>query len=149
MGTSPKQVYGSRFSRWLGTRFFVQPDGRVTADVIFKPDTEGAPGYLHGGIAASLLDEAMGGAVWATGLQAMSVNLTCDYRHPVMVSGTAQVVGWIERIEGRKAFTTGKLILPDGTTAVEATGIYVQVPPEMLPKGLEFGTLGDRDDGTK
>ena len=48
------------------------------------PDTfEGHPGYLHGGIIATLIDETMSKAVRARGFTAMTRHMEVDYLRPV------------------------------------------------------------------
>jgi hypothetical protein len=60
------------------------------------------------------------------------------------------VVGRVERVEGRKAFTSGVILLPDDTAAVEATGIYVEVPAHLIKQHEKFGqsdSEGTRNQG--
>ncbi len=132
-----KPVTGSRFSRWLDAHFHAEADGSIRATLALQPEQEGAPGYVHGGVSASLIDEAMGAAVWATGRRAMTVHMSFDYRRPVPLGVEVTVIGRVERFEGRKTFTSGAIILPDGAAAVEGAGIFVDAPPEIV--GGNFG----------
>ena len=49
----------------------------------FPNQFEGHPGFLHGGIIATLLDETMSKAVRARGLTAMTRHMEVDYKRPV------------------------------------------------------------------
>jgi acyl-coenzyme A thioesterase PaaI-like protein len=52
----------------LHLEFLIAPDGAVVSFPAVGENFEGHPGYLHGGIIATLLDEAMSRAVraWAS-----------------------------------------------------------------------------------
>ncbi len=58
------------------------------------PDSyEGPQGYLHGGIIATLLDEAMSKAVRARGFIAMTRNMEIDYLRPVPSAAPIRLEG--------------------------------------------------------
>ncbi len=142
----PKAVVnGSRFARFFGGRFQVQEDGSVVVRLSLTREHEGPPGYAHGGALSTLLDEAMGAAVWYAGYAVLAVHLEIDFRRPVPLETPVQVQGQVTRREGRKAFTTGAISLPDGTLAVSGSGIFVDAPqvlPETMP-GFSFSPPTD------
>jgi acyl-coenzyme A thioesterase PaaI-like protein len=112
----------------LGLRFSIEAPGLVAR---FVPETvhRGAPGLLHGGLAATALDEVMGGLGWALdGVHTMTATLDLRYRHPVPIDGReVSVEAWRAVPEPRRRQRVfGRLRLPDGTVAVEASGIFVQ-----------------------
>lgn len=138
-------VHGSKFAKWLGARFIVEDDGSVSAAVIITDTQEGPPGYGHGGMLATLLDEAMGASAWYAGYRVLAVHLGIDYKRPVPVGEEIRVHGQVERREGRKAFTSGTITLADGTVAVNGGGIFVDAP-NVLPEtlyGFSFSPLTD------
>lgn len=135
----PQRVQGSRFSSWIGAQFYVDSDGSVTVSAVLRDEHCGPPSYIHGGVLAALIDEAMGAAAWHAGHRSFAVNLNFNYRQPVSPGVEIQVSARVERIEGRKAFTSGTLTLPDGNMAVEGTGIFVAVPD--LPDENAFQPL--------
>ena len=113
----------------LGLRFSVEPPGLV-ARFVPRPIHRGAPGLLHGGLAATALDEVMGGLGWALDhLHTMTATLELKYRRPVPIDGRGVTVeAWRPRPEPRRRQRVyGRLILPDGAVAIEASGIFVQV----------------------
>ena len=63
---------------------------------------EGPPGYLHGGIIATLLDEAMSKANRALGVTAMTRQMQVDYLRPVPSNSPIRIEGQVTRSEGRK-----------------------------------------------
>ncbi|HEX9530966.1 MAG TPA: PaaI family thioesterase [Acidimicrobiales bacterium] len=113
----------------LGLQFSVAPPGLV-ASFLPRPEHRGGPGRLHGGLAATCLDETMGALGFALdGTHCVTATLDLRYRRPVPIDGTAvRVEAWRERPEARRRQKVhGRLLLADGRVAVEATGIFVQV----------------------
>jgi acyl-coenzyme A thioesterase PaaI-like protein len=113
----------------LGLTFSVEPPGLVARFVPLSIH-RGAPGLLHGGLAATALDEAMGGLGWALdGAHTMTATLNLKYRRPVPIDGgTVTVEAWRPVREARRRHRVfGRILLASGEVAVEATGIFVQV----------------------
>jgi acyl-coenzyme A thioesterase PaaI-like protein len=99
---------------------------------VFEPDAShcGRPGFLHGGLAATLLDETMAALSWAVHrTHSVTATLSLQYRVPVPVDGgPLRVEAWFadERLR-RVRKVHGHLLLADGAQAVEATGLFVRV----------------------
>ncbi|MCB9452272.1 MAG: PaaI family thioesterase [Anaerolineaceae bacterium] len=129
-------LYGSKFSGWLGIQFYAEPNGSIVGDVILQPEQEGPPLYAHGGISASLLDEAMGTSAWWAGYKVVAANLNLNYRQPVPLGVEIHIRGHIQSIEGRKIYTAGSITLPDGTVAIESTGLFIHAP--HIFEGMDF-----------
>jgi acyl-coenzyme A thioesterase PaaI-like protein len=107
----------------------VEPPGLVS---VFEPGAghAGRPGFLHGGLAATLLDETMAALSWATQrVHSVTATLSLHYRLPVPVdAGALRMEAWYADQRPRRVRKVhGRLLLPDGTTAVEATGLFVRV----------------------
>ena len=107
----------------------VEPPGLVS---VFEPSEEhaGRPGFLHGGLAATLLDETMAALSWATDrVHAVTATLSLRYRLPVPIgAGPLRMEAWFADGRPRRVRKIeGRLLLPDGTLAVEATGLFVRV----------------------
>jgi acyl-coenzyme A thioesterase PaaI-like protein len=112
----------------LGLRFVKQPPGLVA---LYDPEPghRGPPGYLHGGMAATVLDETMASLGWALDrTPCVTATLELRYRKPIPLDGsTLRIEAWRDRAEARRTQRVrGRLLLADGTVAVEATGIFVQ-----------------------
>ena len=89
----------------------------------------GAPGFLHGGFAAMALDETMAAVGWFLDrVHCVTGTLDLRYRHPVPLDGAeVRVEAWRDRAEARRHQRVhGRIVLGDGTVAVEASGIFVQ-----------------------
>ncbi|MDQ1395224.1 MAG: hypothetical protein QOG64_483 [Acidimicrobiaceae bacterium] len=112
----------------LGLRFSAEPPGVAAT---FRPRSvhQGAPGFLHGGVAATCLDETMAALGYVLDrVHCVTATLDLRYRRPVPLAVVAvRVEAWRDRMEPRRRQRVhGRLILPDGTVAVEASGIFVQ-----------------------
>lgn len=85
----------------------------------------GAGTALHGGLAATALDEIM---VWAGILthRVLTVTGTMDlrFRRPVSVEDDIEVRGRVEERSGRRLRCSGDLLV-DGRAAVSARGLYL------------------------
>jgi len=104
---------------------FTLDAGVVCARFDPRPQYRGTEGSLHGGVAATALDEML---VWAgiLTLRVMSVTGTLDlrYRKPAGMDTTFTVRGWVDERRGRRLRLAGDLRAGDDTL-VTASGIYL------------------------
>jgi acyl-coenzyme A thioesterase PaaI-like protein len=120
------------WARHLGLVWSKEPPGLVST---FTPDAthRGRPGYLHGGLAATVLDETMAALGWATdGIHTVTATLELRYRHPVPLDGhPLRIEAWRGPAPARRVQKVqGRILLADGTPAVEAVGLFVRVEAE-------------------
>ena len=101
-------------------------DGVVRGTVTFGGAYEGPPGHVHGGFVAAAFDEALGMAQSLTGNPGMTGTLTVRYRQPTPLHRELTFLAQVDRVEGRKIFTTATLHAGDRLCA-EAEGIFVSV----------------------
>lgn len=96
------------------------------------PDTyEGPQGYVHGGIIATLLDEAMSKSVRARGFTAMTRNMEVDYLRPVPSCKPIRLEGNVTRSEGRKHWTEARILNEEGTVLATGRGLFIEVRPRQ------------------
>ena len=113
----------------LGLTFAREADRCVAT---FRPRAEhrGVPGFLHGGLAATVLDETMASLGYMLdGVHCVTATLELKYRKPVsLTSGVLRVEAWRDEPTPRRRHRVhGRLLLGDGTVAVEAQGIFLSV----------------------
>lgn len=105
--------------------FRLLDDGWVEADFAPRPDFRGAHETLHGGIAATAIDEIL---VWAgiisEGILSVTGTLDLKYRRPLHVGDQIVARGKVEERRGRRLVIGGELSV-GGTTAVQGRGIYL------------------------
>ena len=140
-----KPIRGSRYltgERPLnqGIQLYAEEDGTIVIPTILDERHEGPPNCVHGGFSASLIDEAMGGAVWHAGYKVVAVHLDFDLRLAVPLGEEVTVRGRVERVEGRKVYTSGEITLADGRVAVEGSGIFVEAP-QLFAGDASFGNI--------
>jgi uncharacterized protein (TIGR00369 family) len=97
----------------------------VVATATISDLYEGPPGYLHGGIIATLLDEAMSKANRARGVTAMTRQMTVEYLRPVPSGAAIRIEGRVSRSEGRKHWTDARIVGVDGATLAQASGLFL------------------------
>lgn len=93
---------------------------------------EGPPGYIHGGIVATLMDEAMSKLNRPLGALAMTRNMQVDYRRPSPLGQPLTLSSNHVKREGRKLFHHAELRDANGTLLAEATGLFIVIDPKYL-----------------
>lgn len=117
----------------LELRFWVDrtsEPARLIARYDPKVQHQGPPGFVHGGMAAAVLDETMASLAWAFDNSAcVTARLELRFRHGIpLYGGPVRVEAWRERPEPRRTNEVkGRILLPRRQVAVEATGLFVQV----------------------
>lgn len=120
---------GGGWTNGFGLHFAPQDDGWFSAAYTFDSLKQGPPGIVHGGALASVLDEAMTAAVFAAGHPAFTVNLILDYRVAVTVGTPVTIQGKVDLIDRRKLYTIARILLPDGSQAVEGKALFIAMRP--------------------
>ena len=119
----------------LKSRFFELEDERLIA--LFRPAQEhqGYPGRLHGGIAATILDETIGRAImlrYSDNIWGVTVDFSMKLRKPVPIGEEIRVLGRIVS-EGKRSFQgEGEILLADGMVAVEGKGTYLKMDIDKI-----------------
>ncbi len=97
-----------------------------------KPEDQGFPGVMHGGVLAALLDESMAWAMWAAD-RALGVTAKMEtrYRKTVGTTGTLIVHGRVVRMRGRRIEVEASVDDADGERLAEATALFMRLSPEV------------------
>jgi len=120
-GCGPANAAGLRLE------FLLAEDGSVVCLPTIAEIFEGPAGYLHGGIIATLLDEAMSKSVRARGVTAMTRQMEIDYQRPVQSGVPIRLEGRLVRSEGRKHWTEARILSTRGHVLAEGKGLFVEV----------------------
>jgi acyl-coenzyme A thioesterase PaaI-like protein len=116
----------------LHLHFYTDEQGRCTARFRPRPEHQGYPGQLHGGLISTLLDETMGRVLTPRGVWAVTGRLEISFRRPVPLNQELTIVGELTRERSSTYEARGELRLPDGTVLVDGKGLYVRVPDERV-----------------
>jgi uncharacterized protein (TIGR00369 family) len=111
----------------LRLEFMLAEDKSVVSLATIPDGFAGHPGYLHGGIIATLLDESMSKSVRAQGLTAMTRQLEVEYLRPVPAGEPIRLEGRLIRSEGRKHWAEGKILNARGITLAEGKGLFIEI----------------------
>ena len=122
-------VCGVNNSVGLHANFFETDEKEVVA--LFTPTSnhQGYPVRLHGGVSASILDEAIGRAIQidAPDTWGVTAELSLSYKKPLPCDTELRAVGRITK-ENRLLYEgTGEIYTPNGDVAVSAKAKYVKM----------------------
>jgi acyl-coenzyme A thioesterase PaaI-like protein len=92
-----------------------------------KQDHQGPPGYAHGGVLASALDEAMALLVFERGTFAVTGRLEVDLLAPAPVGAFVQVSARLESEGERTLELSAEAAGEDGGRLAAARGTFVRV----------------------
>ena len=103
------------------------PQATVAAQIADK--FQGWPGVAHGGIVATILDEAMGHAVFGTtDSYCLLAELEVFYLAPVMTSQALLITGRVEKTDARKINAIAEIRRQDDHTLLaHSRGLYILV----------------------
>jgi acyl-coenzyme A thioesterase PaaI-like protein len=128
-------VCGLQNDAGLQAAFFELDSRQLLAIFTPRDHHQGYPGLLHGGVAASTLDETIGRAIrldHGDSLWGVTIELTMRFRQPVPLHEPIRALGRITHETRRHFEGTGEILLSDGTIAVEATGRYLKRPIDLI-----------------
>lgn len=110
---------------------FEQDDASRRIRGVFRIGAEyqGGPGFVHGGIVATLLDEAMAKVNRFEKDIAVTGELTIEYLKPVRVDEELTVEGWELERNGRLRMRQGEIRNASGTVLARGRGKFVEIDP--------------------
>jgi uncharacterized protein (TIGR00369 family) len=106
---------------------FVQDNGRqrIVGRFVLGERYQGGGGMAHGGIIATLLDEAMGKVCRFRNARAVTAELTVEYLKPVKVNAEIVVEAFESELKGRNLFLTGEIRDTGGEVLARGKGRFV------------------------
>ncbi len=125
----------------IGLHLVFEPDGEgVATRYTPRPEDQGFPDVMHGGLLALLLDEAMFWAMYGDGICAVTARMETRFRRPVALDAPLTVRGRVQRRRGRRIEVQATVSGEAGETFAEASGLFVRMSPEQEVAALEtFG----------
>src|SRR5712672_1284271 len=88
---------------------------------------QGGGGFAHGGMIATLLDEAMGKVCRFREVRAVTAELTVEYLKPVNVQTEIVVEGRETEMKGRNIFMTGEIRDSAGAVLAKSRARFVVI----------------------
>lgn len=108
----------------------------VVGTVTFGNAYEGPPGHVHGGLIAAVFDDLLGAAQALTGNPGLTGSLTINYRAPTPLHTELRIEGTLDRVDGRKIYTSGRLYNGDQLCA-ESNGLFISIDFAKMAKLIE------------
>ncbi len=116
----------------IGLHLTFQIEGDLAhTEFVPQPDHQGYDGVVHGGILASVLDDAMANCLWLRGVAAVTAKMSLRYREPVPIGSRLLVYGRLMQEREKTATAEGWITTPAGAKLVEATGTFFKLPDDQ------------------
>jgi uncharacterized protein (TIGR00369 family) len=96
------------------------------------PEYQGGPGFVHGGIVATLLDEVMAKVSRFEKDYAVTGELSVEYLKPIPVGEELTVEGWEIQRNGRMRIRQGEIRNSAGTVLARGSAKFVEVDPKRF-----------------
>jgi len=101
--------------------------GETEARVAFPVQFQGWRSTVHGGLLATVLDEAMIKAAAAAGCKCVTAEITVKFKKPALTGVPCRAAGKVTETRGRIVLATARICDPDGQVLAEATGKLFKV----------------------
>ena len=130
---------GPANSSGLQLEFALGQDGKsYVCEFSLASHFGGPPGHAHGGIIATILDEAMGKANKLKNKVALTRRLEVEYLRPVPLGQPLVAEGRINRMRGRALYNTAELRSATGDVLARSRGTFLCIDAEtMFARELE------------
>ncbi len=110
----------------------------IVADFTGTEAFQGFPGVVHGGVLASILDEAMGRVSVLEHRWVMTARLELRYRAPAKIGVPLRVFAEATDSRSRMIRVKGWIAYADAPAAIvcEAEGTFLPLPPEVRDQAI-------------
>lgn len=128
-------VCGMKNPFGLKTFFYELENKELLAVFTPREEHQSYPGRMHGGIAATILDETIGRAImthYEEEVWGVTLEFTSRYKKPVPLGEELRVITRITKDTTRVFEGTGEILLSDGTVAVEGRGRYMKATLQQI-----------------
>src|SRR6202030_3344362 len=92
----------------------------------------GPPGHCHGGIIATILDDAMGKVNKLRHVIALTREMTIEYLQPVPLHKPLRVEGREIKVEGRTHINAAEILNENNEVLARSRGIFIAIDPEKM-----------------
>jgi uncharacterized protein (TIGR00369 family) len=92
----------------------------------------GPPGHSHGGIIATILDEAMGKVNKFRNVLALTASMEIKYLKPVPLGQALTVTSSEQSVDGRRHVNKAEISNAKGEVLARSTGTFIAIDPEKM-----------------
>ncbi len=107
----------------------------------------GPPGHAHGGIIATILDEAMGKVNKFRNVLALTASMEIKYLKPVPLNQPLTVTSAEQSVDGRRHINMAEISNAKGEVLARSTGTFIAIDPEKMfaRHGVPAGVVADSE----
>lgn len=117
---------------------------RIRGNFRLGAEYQGGAGFIHGGIIATVLDEAMGKVCRFRGVHAVTAELSIEYLKPVPVDADLVVEGYEAEMTGRNLFMVGEIRNIAGQVLARGKGRFVIITTQQAAKNDASQELAEK-----
>ncbi len=136
---------GAQNERGLHMEFRREGD-RAICDYTPCEYQQGYPGRMHGGIVATLIDEAMGWAVYGAARWGATARLNVRFRKPVPLDQNLRIKAWVTNNRSRLLELRAEVRDPAGALLADAEGTFMKLDERL---SAEMTDLARADGATE
>ena len=92
----------------------------------------GPPGHCHGGIIATILDEAMGKVNKLREVVALTSEMTVKYLRPVPLNRPLRVESREVEVKARKHVNMAEILNAKGEVLARSQGVFIAIDPQRM-----------------
>jgi uncharacterized protein (TIGR00369 family) len=92
----------------------------------------GPPGHCHGGIIATILDEAMGKVNKLRQVVAVTAEITVNYLKPVPLNKPLRVESREVQVKGRQHINRAEILNKKGEVLARGRGLFIAIDPQKM-----------------
>jgi uncharacterized protein (TIGR00369 family) len=92
----------------------------------------GPPGHCHGGIIATILDEAMGKVNKLRQVIALTSEITVNYLKPVPLNQSLRVESRELHVRGRRHISMAEILNSKGEVLARSRGLFIAINPQKM-----------------
>jgi uncharacterized protein (TIGR00369 family) len=111
---------------------FTQEGNRFVCKFRLGKRYTGPPGYCHGGIIATILDDAMGKVNKLRHVVALTKEMTIEYIKPVPLHKPLRVEGSEISVHGRRHINKAEILNQNDEVLARSRGTFIAIDPERM-----------------
>ena len=112
--------------------YFDETKHQAICEVTLAQRYQGPPGHAHGGIVATILDEAMGKVNKLRHVIALTKKMDVEYLKPVPLNKPLTIVGFEKSVDGRKHLNGAEIRNADGEVLAKSEGLFIAIDPAKM-----------------
>ena len=146
-GTPPRLCYGYGADNEHGLHMEFRREGeRTICDYTPCEFQQGYPGRMHGGVVTTIIDEAMGWAVYHGAKWGTTARLAVRFRRPVTLGQRLRVEAWITNERHRLIELKAELRDLAGALLAEGDGTFMLLDTRAAAELSELARGAGRED---